>query len=70
MASVLKVDAEKLRPSDRFDCELARVFNLEDELDDLQDWVGIECKRRGISIRPQKPYETLDEVVRLLMSGR
>ena len=50
IADTMYVDAERLRPSDRFDYELSRVkgYPVEDEIADLNDCVRKEAKHRGL----------------------
>ena len=66
VAATLKLDPNRLRPSDRFDTELSPVEGhlVEDELIDLTEFYVNECNRMGIAA-DSKP-QTLDEFIRLL----
>lgn len=56
-----------LRPSDRFDTQLAPVrgFPTEDELIDVEEYICERAARLGVSFEMNK-LETLDDVIRLL----
>jgi hypothetical protein len=68
-AQILKLDATKLRPSDRFDVELGPVKGhlAEDEIVDLQEYYSAECKRLGLQHPPH--LQTLGDLVRILGAG-
>ena len=65
IAQLLRLDAGKLRPSDRFDSELAPVEGhlVEDELSDIEDLLH---RRFGRKYRECLP-ESMDDLVRLLL---
>ncbi len=70
VADILQLDAQKLRPSDRFDTELAPVkgYHLEDEqLVDLEECIMMHCQKRNINMNQYK-LDTLDDIIRLLVN--
>ncbi len=68
-ARELNLDATKLRPSDRFDQELAPVKGhlVEDELVALNEYYVAECRRLGVANPPR--LQTLNDLVMTLSSG-
>jgi hypothetical protein len=70
-ARILKLDPTRLRPSDRFNVELAPVKGhlAEDELVDLEEYYSAECKRMGLPSPPR--LQTLGDLIQVLgSSGR
>jgi hypothetical protein len=71
MAESLKLDASLLRPTDRFDTELAPVKGhmVEDEMIDLEELAIRELKRSGRSATLLKALapKDIDGLVRLLL---
>jgi hypothetical protein len=67
VAKTLRLDPEKLRPTDSFDVELAPVKGslTPDELGDLTDFYKSEWRKLGQAGTPPK-VETLDEFIRTL----
>ena len=71
IADNLEVDPTKLRPTDRFDFELSTRGprrGLDDEIIQLGEWAFAEFQRRGRS-KPTSPVQSVDELVKLLLSG-
>jgi hypothetical protein len=70
VARLLRMPAAQLRPSDRFDSELAPVRGeeLSDELEDLSDFVELEKQRLSISIELAE-IETIDGLIRSLVGA-
>lgn len=68
LASLLKLDPTRLRPTDRFDQELAAVdgYLAEDELVDVGELYRSRRKRTGRTSRPDLP-QTVDELVRICL---
>jgi len=68
IASILKLDPQKLRPEDRFKDELSPVkgYFVEDELSDLEEYLRIKCQKKDISFKGEK-IKTLDELIRILL---
>jgi hypothetical protein len=65
-ASMLDIDPELLRPTDRFDSELTVPGpKLVDETEELWLFLQYECRRLGISAKAMK-IETMDELIRFL----
>jgi hypothetical protein len=69
VATILGLDSQKLRPSDRFDREFAPVpgYFLEDELADLEDYLFEQCKRRNLNLGRGR-IETLNDLIVLMAS--
>ena len=67
VAQTLALDAEKLRPTDRFDSEFAPVkgYLTEDELVDLEDILSKHCQQHQIEV--PKNLKTLDQFVRFML---
>jgi hypothetical protein len=65
IANILKMEAGKLRPTDRFDYELKSTdgYPVEDEIVELEYYLRDECKKRSISLEEYK-LETLDDFIR------
>jgi hypothetical protein len=64
IAQILKLDPKRLRPQDRFSCELAPVSGAEidDELDELEEFILEEIGQIGIDADIQK-IKTLNDLV-------
>lgn len=62
---LMRVPAGRLRPSDRFDVELAPVAGAEmaDEIEELGEFFDDERQRLGLSVN-LKQMKTLDELIR------
>jgi hypothetical protein len=68
-ARALKIPEEQLRPTDRFDVELAAVdiwASLDDTREDLAAYAMSQAKRAGATI-DFKTLETLDDLIRQLV---
>lgn len=67
----LGVDAERLRPADRFDDQLRPEEGTEliDELEDLTVFVRSEAERRGKTFNVRE-LNTLDDLVKLLVDRK
>jgi hypothetical protein len=65
IGALLRLEPERLRPTDRFDGELRPVEGKEisDELEDLYDFLESLSESRGKTFEP-RTYNTLDDVIR------
>jgi len=71
VARWLRMPAGKLRPSDRFDVELAPVkgAELDDEIEELSDYLEEEKTQLGINADLAQ-LKTLDDLIRLFAAQR
>jgi len=70
VAEILRLDATRLRPTDRLDLELAPVkgYLAEDEVVALRAFFAEKCQLLGMTEPPR--VNTLDELVRALLRPR
>ena len=66
LANTLKLDPQRLRPTDRFDRELAPVAGTTklDELDVLEAVLALRVRTRGLQVVDLETLETIDDYVR------
>jgi hypothetical protein len=71
IASLLRLDPQKLRPTDRFAVELAPVNGkeLSDEIEDVAQFLVDESKEKGFSFSPEK-VKTMDDAIKLLTTQK
>jgi hypothetical protein len=70
VATTMKLDVDKLRPTDRFKEDLGPVkgYPIPDELEDLEEVVYMRCKELDIK-RKQVNIKTLDDFIRFMITG-